>query len=178
MSTLLFTLYQSIEGTLLKFRTFDFVDGSIRFEPHPDDFIPYLEKEFSETNLDCTEHNENEQKRANELLDHINKTLQNLPSSVEYKSQRSYLENVIGEFQAWFDNNAPDHGCYIKKINITDALWSVADDLRLRTNNGEFHSYREAYTWWCKRHLHKGRTITFHSLENEYSKAKSAGKVD
>ena len=60
----------------------------------------------------------------------------------------------------------------------TDALWSIADDLRYRKDDGEFDTYVEAYEWGEKHYTHKGNPIEAHKLQRAYHKAKSERKVD
>ena len=82
-------------------------------------------------------------------------------------------------FGDWFDKNPSDVEPYQlghHKTDITDALWSVADDLRDRVPN-DFPTYRDAYKWWCEHHTHKGKDVSWESLENEFKKAKGL-KVD
>jgi hypothetical protein len=54
--------------------------------------------------------------------------------------------------------------------DVTDALWAVADDMRDRVPD-DFSTFRDAYRWWCEHHTHKGKDVTWESLENEYKKA-------
>ena len=72
-------------------------------------------------------------------------------------------------FGDWFDKHpehllAPPYEIEGGVINVTDALWSIADDLRARIDKGEFPTYRDAYKWWCKHHTHKGKNVTWESF--------------
>ena len=76
-------------------------------------------------------------------------------------------------FGDWFDRHPSDVKPYtlgFPKEDVTDALWSVADDLREKVPS-EFPTYRDAYKDWCENHTHKGKDISWESLENEYKKA-------
>ena len=117
-------------------------------------------------------------KRAKLSLNSIKAKLKKLPGNIDFQIKKTYYENVIGEYSSWFEKNGLDDGMTVEKTNETDALWSIADDLREKVNKCEFPTYRDAYKWWCKHHTHKGKNVTWESLENEYNKAKSAGKVD
>ena len=129
-------------------------------------------------------------KEDEDFIPRFNKTIYDF---LKYKKEeleaegRWSDENIYYKpFQAfgdWFDKHpehllAPPYEIEGGVINVTDALWSIADDLRARIDKGEFPTYRDAYKWWCERHTHKGKDVTWESLENEYNKAKSAGKVD
>ena len=184
-SYFLFVLYDSLAGRCLQVRSMDMQDGEMRYDPHPQHYFPspFNEQEITEEDgLDkdtiCQEHNTNELKRAYAMLNTVKKTLQTIPASYEYNNQKDYFENIIGEYSSWFEKHGLDDGITVIKINETDSLWSIADDLRDRVKKCEFPTYRDAYKCWCKHHTHKGKDVTWESLENEYNKAKSAGKVD
>ena len=121
-------------------------------------------------------------KEDEDFIPRFNKTIYDF---LKYKKEeleaegRWSDENIYYKpFQAfgdWFDKHpehllAPPYEIEGGIINVTDALWSVADDLRARTDKDEFPSYRDAYRWWCKRHTHKSKKVTWKSLENEYKK--------
>ena len=59
-----------------------------------------------------------------------------------------------------------------------DTLWSIANRMRFRKEQGEFKSYRDAYRW-AKRNISssKVQSLTVQKLERAYHKAKSKGKV-
>ena len=65
-----------------------------------------------------------------------------------------------------------------EKIDSTDALWSIADDMRQRKEDGEFKTYREAYRWTEKHMTHYGNPIKAYQLERAYHKAKAEDRVD
>ena len=56
-------------------------------------------------------------------------------------------------------------------------MWTIADDMRARKEDGEFATYREAYLWAEKNARKKGTQTTVIKLEKAYHKAKSEGKV-
>ena len=65
----------------------------------------------------------------------------------------------------------------MKKKQTNNALWTIADDMRARKEDGEFATYREAYLWAEKNARKKGTQTTVIKLEKAYHKAKSEGKV-
>ena len=108
----LFVLYDSLAGRCLQVRSMDMQDGEMRYDPHPQHYFPspFNEQEITEEDgLDkdtiCQEHNTNELKRAYAMLNTVKKTLQTIPASYEYNNQKDFLENIIGEYRAWFDKN-------------------------------------------------------------------------
>ena len=182
-SYFLFVLYDSKEGDNLNVRSMDFKDGTIHWNPHLYDFISFNNMEITdEDGVDkdtiCQAHNSKELQRAQDLLDTVKQTLKKIPASQQYNNQKEYFENVIGEYVFWFKKHGLNDGITVIKINETDSLWSIADDLRHRKKQHDFPTYRDAYKWWCKYYTHKGKDVTWESLENEYNKAKSAGRVD
>jgi len=66
----------------------------------------------------------------------------------------------------------------IEKIDSTDALWSIADDMRQKKVEGEFGTFIDAYRWAESYMTHKGKQINAKKLQRAYHKAKSEGKVD
>lgn len=81
-------------------------------------------------------------------------------------------------FVKWFQiNNIDPDSKVLKKDETNNALWAIADDMRLRKKEGEFETYREAYRWAEKNISKKGVTITAIKLEKAYNKAKSEGKL-
>ena len=59
-----------------------------------------------------------------------------------------------------------------------DALWIIANKMRLRKEQGEFKTYRDAYKWAVKNIASsKVQPITVQRLEKAYHKAKSKGKI-
>ena len=59
-----------------------------------------------------------------------------------------------------------------------DTLWTIAKKMRLRKEQGEFKTYRDAYRWAAINiPSSKVQPLTFQKLENAYHKAKSEGKV-
>ena len=182
-SYFLFVLHDSFDGRYLKVLSMDMKDGQIQYDPHPFDFFPFREEEITdEDGVDrdtiCQAHNSTELQRAKDLLKTVKQTLKKYPASQEYKNQKDYFENIIGEYSSWFEKHGLDDGITVKKTNETDALWSYADDMRDRAKQGDFPTIRDAYKWWCEHHTHKGKEVTWKSLENQYFKAKTAGKVD
>ena len=184
-SYFLFVLYDSLDGRYLKVLSMDMVDGRIHYDPHPQHYFPspFNDQEITDEdgvdrNTICQEHNSKELQRAKDLLKTVKQTLKNIPTSQEYNNQKDYLENIIGEYSSWFEKHGLDDGVTVIKMNETDALWSIADDLSERVKQGDFPTKRDAYRWWCEHHTHKGKDVTWESLENEYHKAKSAGNID
>ena len=62
--------------------------------------------------------------------------------------------------------------------DMKDALWAIADDMRLRKENGEFLTYMAAYRWAAKHMTQNGKRFKTESLVNEWHKAKAKGLVD
>ena len=59
-----------------------------------------------------------------------------------------------------------------------DTLWLIADKVRLRKEQGEFKTYRDAYRWAIKNILSsKVQPLTVQKLERAYHKAKFEGRV-
>ena len=59
-----------------------------------------------------------------------------------------------------------------------DALWVIANKMRLRKEKGEFKTYRDAYKWAVKNiSSSKVQSLTVQKLEKAYHKAKSKGKI-
>ena len=59
-----------------------------------------------------------------------------------------------------------------------DTLWSIADKMRFRKEQGEFKTYRDAYKWAASNiSLSKVQSLIVKKLEKAYHKAKSEGKV-
>ena len=59
-----------------------------------------------------------------------------------------------------------------------DTLWVIAKKMRLKKEQGEFKTYRDAYRWAAINiPSSKVQSLTFQKLENAYHKAKSEGKV-
>jgi len=61
--------------------------------------------------------------------------------------------------------------------NQNNDLYAIADEMRIRKEEGEFNSYRDAYRHAEKTILSFGKKFTWKSLERAYSKAKKRGKV-
>lgn len=61
--------------------------------------------------------------------------------------------------------------------NTSDALWAIADDMRVRKEAGEFDTYRAAYRSAERNITKKDVIITAKKLERAYHKAKSEGLV-
>ena len=54
-----------------------------------------------------------------------------------------------------------------------DTLWIIANKMRLRKEQGEFKTYRDAYKWAVKNiSSSKVQPLTFQKLEKAYHKAK------
>ena len=59
-----------------------------------------------------------------------------------------------------------------------DTLWVIAKKMRLKKEQGEFKTYRDAYRWVARNiPLSKVHSLTFQKLEKAYHKAKSKAKV-
>ena len=59
-----------------------------------------------------------------------------------------------------------------------DALWIIANKMRLRKEQGEFKTYRDAYKWAVKNTASsKVQPMTVKKLEKAYHNAKSKGKI-
>jgi len=61
--------------------------------------------------------------------------------------------------------------------NQNNNLYAIADEMRIRKEEDEFNSYRDAYRHAEKTILSFGKKFTWKSLEKAYSKAKKRGKV-
>jgi len=86
-------------------------------------------------------------------------------------------------FGDWFDKNPSDAEPYqlgFYKTDITDALYTIADDLTIDVcdkGTKKFRELVEACEWWCERHTHKGKNKTAHQLTRAFYKAHSEGKL-
>ena len=59
-----------------------------------------------------------------------------------------------------------------------DALWIIANKMRLRKEQGKFKTYRDAYKWAVKNIASsKVQPMTVQRLEKAYHKAKSKGEI-
>ena len=59
-----------------------------------------------------------------------------------------------------------------------DALWVIANKMRLRKEQGEFKTYRDAYKWALKNIFSsKVQFLTIQKLEKACHKAKLKGKI-
>ena len=67
---------------------------------------------------------------------------------------------------------------YVKPVDTIDALWSIADDMRVRKKASEFPTFMAAYRWAEKHMTQNGKKITAKSLQNEWHKAKIKGFVN
>ena len=63
------------------------------------------------------------------------------------------------------------------KILINHSLWAIADDIRLKKEEGEFDTYREAYQWACDNYYKKNVKLTVKNLERAYHKYVSEGRA-
>ena len=96
-----------------------------------------------------------------------------------------HLNNVISRYKEWFIQNnlsIPDPFEFIPDVdeitNSSDALWTIADDMRTRKEGGEFSTYMDAYRWAARNMRQNNRRFKAKSLQNAYHKAKSSGNVD
>ena len=67
---------------------------------------------------------------------------------------------------------------YVKPVDTIDALWSIADDMRVRKKASEFPTFMAAYRWAAKHMTQNGKRFEANSLQNEWHKAKIKGLVD
>jgi len=59
-----------------------------------------------------------------------------------------------------------------------DTLWVIAKKMRLKKEQGEFKTYRDAYRWAARNiPSSKVQSLTFQKLEKAYYKAKSEDKL-
>ena len=63
------------------------------------------------------------------------------------------------------------------KILVNQSLWAIADDIRLKKEEGEFDTYREAYQWACDNYYKKNVKLTVKNLERAYHKYVSEGRA-
>jgi hypothetical protein len=183
--SLTFKLHQLLEDGMIGYLDIEYRNGAMHFDVEEDlSHIPitaYMDipdtDEVAEEEI-CVYLNLAELNRAKQSLNSIKAKLKELPGSINFQNKKTYYENVIGEYSSWFEKHDLDDGITVIKINKTDALWSIADDLGEKVKLGDFPSKRDAYRWWCKHHTHKGKDVIWESLENEYHKAKSAGRLD
>ena len=100
-----------------------------------------------------------------------------------YKEHKEEKGSVDDEWMIWLHNKSAEYDNTNGEKNsdtlenTNDALWSIADDLRKKADNGEFESYREAYRWAEKNILHKDKYVAWHKYERAFYKARSEGKV-
>jgi len=57
-------------------------------------------------------------------------------------------------------------------------LWSIADDMSTKKEDGTFVPYMESYRWAARNMRQNGNRFTAKSLQNAYHEAKSSGHVD
>ena len=93
-------------------------------------------------------------------------------SDKQVEMYKEYLEkkelmDILGE-----DSNNDG-----QKEKTNDALWAIADDMRYRKDEGEFDTYRLAYSWAVKNYRKRNSTISVINLERAWHQAKSEGKV-
>mgnify|MGYP001598103362 CR=1 FL=1 len=96
-----------------------------------------------------------------------------------------HLNNVISRYKEWFmENNhsRPDPSEIIPDLDeiqdTNSALWSIADDMRTKKEDGTFVTYISSYKWAARNMRQNGNRFTAKSLQNAYHKAKSSGQVD
>ena len=163
-SHFLFVLYNSLEGRCLKVLSMDMIDGEMRYYPHPDDFFPLNEQEITDADgIDrdtiCQDHNTNELNRAYEMLNTVKKTLQTIPASYEYINQKDFLENIIGEYRAWFDKN---------NIALPEKGFRQSDDYRtIRLDGIKYYptaKQAEIIKLLHKNHLNDTSDISQHTI--------------
>ena len=66
---------------------------------------------------------------------------------------------------------------YVKPVDTIDALWSIADDMRVRKKASEFPTFMAAYRWAEKHMTQNGKQIKAFKLERAFHKAHSEGIV-
>ena len=115
-----------------------------------------------------------EESRSLNVPDDENIWMQPNIAFVNWFNEKGIDINSVEPFRIVENDNDAD----IEKKDVTDALWSIADDQRQRKDDDEFITYREAYHWATIHLTHRGNPITVHQLERAYHKAKSEGKVD
>ena len=64
-----------------------------------------------------------------------------------------------------------------KKEDWPDAIYTLADELRLRKDQGKCETYKEAWEYGVKHWTVNGEPVTYEQLERNYYKAKSTGKL-
>ena len=92
---------------------------------------------------------------------------------LKYRRTRNHFGIKLNDEMKQFE---PFH--YVKIVNSIDALWSTADDMRVRKEKGEFPTFMAAYRWAAKHITQNGKRFEANSLQNEWHKAKIKGLVD
>ena len=61
------------------------------------------------------------------------------------------------------------------KEDWDDTMYSLADEMKFRTNKGDFEKHRDAYRWAAKHYTVRGQNITWQQLEKAWHKANRRG---
>ena len=128
--------------------------------------------------------NENQEKRKRLTLKDLPKPVVNWTPHHDMVVLSKFCEKLTPEvsenyLRECFQKEKDDETAPAIIIEDTkDALWAIADDMRLRKENGEFLTYMAAFRWAAKHMTQNGKRFTAESLENEWHKAKAKGLVD
>lgn len=128
--------------------------------------------------------NENQEKRKRLTLKDLPKPVVNWTPHHDMVVLSKFCEKLTPEvsekyLRECFQKEKDDETAPAIIIEDTkDALWAIADDIRLRKENGEFLTYMAAYRWAAKHMTQNGKRFKTESLVNEWHKAKAKGLVD
>jgi hypothetical protein len=128
--------------------------------------------------------NENQEKRKRLTLKDLPKPVVNWTPHHDMVVLSKFCEKLTPEvsenyLRECFQKEKDDETAPAIIIEDTkDALWAIADDMRLRKENGEFLTYMAAYRWAAKHMTQNGKRFKTESLVNEWHKAKAKGLVD
>ena len=127
--------------------------------------------------------NENQEKRKRLTLKDLPKPVVNWTPHHDMVVLSKFCEKLTPEvsenyLRECFQQEKDDETAPAIIIEDTkDALWAIADDMRLRKENGEFLTYMAAFRWAAKHMTQNGKRFKAKSLVNEWHKAKAKGKV-
>ena len=128
--------------------------------------------------------NENQEKRKRLTLKDLPKPVVNWTPHHDMVVLSKFCEKLTPEvsenyLRECFQKEKDDETAPAIIIEDTkDALWAIADDMRLRKENGEFLTYMAAFRWAAKHMTQNGKRFKAKSLVNEWHKAKAKGLVD
>jgi len=116
------------------------------------------------------------------IFDHIVQKMEEAISISTWSKENSWYAPYVA-FANWFDNNGIDPSNIFPltiesgKRDWTIRLYEIAEECRLRKNNGDFDTNRAAYKHAEEYWTHNGNPINIKQLEDAWYKAVQRGKV-